>query len=80
MRKVERIIIMQTTVARKEDARKMSDVLLGGRLAACIQIVGPIESRYWWRGKTSKSGEFLVLIKTAKRMEERGREINYTKC
>ena len=33
---------------KKEEAEKITKVLVEKRLAACVQIVGPIESTYWW--------------------------------
>jgi periplasmic divalent cation tolerance protein len=34
------------------------------KLAACVQINGPIESTYRWKGKVETSTEWLCLIKT----------------
>ena len=50
-------ILVTTTASTKEDAAKIAAVLLEGRLAACVQILGPIESRYWWNGKIEQSTE-----------------------
>jgi periplasmic divalent cation tolerance protein len=57
-------ILVTTTASTKEDAVKVATALLEGRLAACVQILGPIESRYWWNGKIEQSPEWLCLIKT----------------
>jgi periplasmic divalent cation tolerance protein len=38
--------------------------LLGDRLAACAQRIGPIVSRYWWEGTVEQAEEWLVLVKT----------------
>lgn len=57
-------ILVTTTASTKEDAAKIAAALLEGRLAACVQILGPIESRYWWNGKIEQSTEWLCLIKT----------------
>lgn len=42
----------------------MADSLLDARLAACVQIIGPVESRYWWQGNREIAGEWLCLVKT----------------
>ena len=42
----------------------VADSLLDARLAACVQIVGPIESRYWWRDEREVATEWLCLVKT----------------
>ena len=55
---------VMTTASTKDEAAKVATALLEGRLAACVQILGPIESRYWWNGKIEQSTEWLCLIKT----------------
>ena len=57
-------ILVTTTAPTKEDAAKIATALLEQRLAACVQILGPIESRYWWNGTIEQSPEWLCLIKT----------------
>ncbi len=57
-------IQVTTTTSSKDEAEKIARSLLGKRLAACVQVVGPIESHYWWKGKIEQSGEWLCIIKT----------------
>lgn len=38
--------------------------LVEEKLAACVQISGPIESIYRWKGKVEGTAEFLCLVKT----------------
>jgi periplasmic divalent cation tolerance protein len=47
-----------------EDARKIAAQLVEERLAACVQIVGPITSLYRWQGAVEEEKEFLLLIKS----------------
>jgi periplasmic divalent cation tolerance protein len=53
-----------TTTESRSDAESIADVLLDQRLAACVQIIGPIQSQYHWKGKREKSEEWLCLVKT----------------
>ena len=53
-----------TTVDEKEYAKRISDELVKERLAACVQIIGPIESTYRWEGNIEHSEEFICLIKS----------------
>ncbi|MEM2135476.1 MAG: divalent-cation tolerance protein CutA [Candidatus Freyarchaeota archaeon] len=55
-----------TTTGKKEDAKKIAQKLVEKRLAGCVQIVGPIESTYWWKGKVETSEEWLCFIKSEK--------------
>lgn len=57
-------IQVTTTVATKEDAEKIAQHLVGEKLAACVQILGPITSTYRWKGKVETASEWLCLIKT----------------
>jgi periplasmic divalent cation tolerance protein len=38
--------------------------LLTKRLIACAQTIGPMTSRYWWRGSINDAPEWLFLCKT----------------
>lgn len=53
-----------TTVATTDDAKHVAKTLLEARLAACVQIVGPIRSMYWWKGELIDEAEYLCVIKT----------------
>jgi periplasmic divalent cation tolerance protein len=56
----------QVTVScgSEDEARLVADALLRPRLAACVQIVGPVESRYWWEGQLESATEWLCLAKS----------------
>jgi len=53
-----------TTTAEKKDAEALAQAVLDRRLAACVQIGGPIESRYWWNNRVETATEWTVTIKT----------------
>ena len=57
-------IQVTTTASTKDQAAKIATAHLERRLAACVQVVGPIESHYWWNGKIEQSNEWLCIIKT----------------
>jgi len=68
---MEEYIQVVTAVEKKKDAEKIANILVEKRLAACVQIVGPIKSTYWWKGKIEKAEEWLCVIKSKKgRYEE----------
>ena len=52
-----------TTVATRDDARRIADILLTERLAACVQFL-PIESHYVWKGEKMAEPEIMLLAKT----------------
>lgn len=55
---------MLSTAGREQEARSIARRLVDERLAACVNIVGPIRSVYRWRGAVEEEPEFLLLIKT----------------
>ncbi|MGH8909600.1 MAG: divalent-cation tolerance protein CutA [Egibacteraceae bacterium] len=64
-------IQVMTTTDQEQEARALADALLEARLAACVQIVGPITSRYWWQGALEEATEHLLIIKTKAELLER---------
>jgi periplasmic divalent cation tolerance protein len=53
-----------STAGSKEEASRIANALVEAQLAACVNIVGPIESVYRWQNKVESAPEFLLLIKT----------------
>jgi periplasmic divalent cation tolerance protein len=53
-----------TTLGSEEEAERISTLLVERRLAACVQVIGPIESRYRWQGKVEHEREWQCLAKT----------------
>lgn len=46
------------------EAERVVDVLLDRRLAACVQVLGPVTSCYWWQGAREVATEWVCVIKT----------------
>ena len=55
-----------TTVASEEEAGRIAALLVERRLAACVQVVGPIVSRYRWQGQVEEEREWQCLAKTTR--------------
>ena len=53
-----------TTAGSEEEAERIATELLERRLAACVQILGPIVSRYRWQGALETAQEWQCLAKT----------------
>ena len=56
-------IAVITTVASRDDARRIATALVERRLVACAQI-SQIESLYHWDGALQDDPEFRLLLKT----------------
>ncbi|SRR5690242_20644065 len=56
--------IVLTTVGTREEGQKIARGLVERRQAACVNIIGPIESVYRWKGVLDGAEEYLLIIKT----------------
>ncbi len=54
------------TASNTKEAEKISKTLLKEKLAACVNTVPKVESRYWWKGRIEKAKESLLIVKTRK--------------
>ena len=61
------IIQIATTVESKADAARIAAALVKERLAACVQVSGPLESTYWWKDQLETSQEWLCTVKTMRK-------------
>jgi periplasmic divalent cation tolerance protein len=57
-------IVVMLTAASREEAVRLAEMLVGARLAACVQILPEMESVYWWQGTIRREPEVLLLAKT----------------
>ena len=67
---MEEYIQVVTAIEKREDAEKIAKALVEKRLAACVQILGPIVSTYWWKDNIETAEEWLCVIKSKKDVYE----------
>jgi len=58
--------IILVTCANKKEAGFIAEKLIKDKAAACVNIVGKVESVFWWKGKVDHSKEVLLIIKSRK--------------
>ncbi len=72
--------LVLVTCASEEQAAAISRTLVSERLAACVNLAGPIRSIYRWRERIEDDREVLMLIKTRvsliPRLERRVKELH----
>ena len=69
-------IVVVMTAASSEEAGQIAEILIGSRLAACVQILPGIESIYRWKGTVTRDTEVLLLAKTTRmRFDELERRV-----
>ena len=52
------------TAGSRDEARKIGKALVVSRLAACVNILGNINSFYMWEGKVQDETEVVMIAKT----------------
>jgi periplasmic divalent cation tolerance protein len=63
--------LVLSTCGSHEVATKIARALVDGQVAACVNVLGPMESVYRWKGIVETSQEFLLVIKTTAENFER---------
>ncbi len=58
------LLQVTTTAPTRDEADGIALALVAARLAACVQVIGPMTSRYWWDGAVQTAEEWLCLAKT----------------
>lgn len=60
----ELVYFVYVTCADREEAGRIARSVVRERLAACANILGSIESVYWWDGELCEGEETALLLKT----------------
>jgi periplasmic divalent cation tolerance protein len=73
-------VVVLMTAGSRDEAVRLAEMLVGSRLAACVQILPEMESVYWWEGAMERTPEHLLLVKTTldnfARLEEEVRALH----
>ena len=56
-------IVVLVTAGSREEAETIGRTLVGERLAACVNVVGPIRSIYRWQEAVEEAEEHLLIVK-----------------
>ena len=49
-----------------DKAQALAELLVGERVAACVNVVGGVQSVYRWKGAVHQDGEALLVAKTTR--------------
>jgi periplasmic divalent cation tolerance protein len=76
--------LLYVTAPTRDVAMTLAHALVGERLAACANLLGPIQSVYWWDGKVNDEPEVALILKTRTELvgeaTERLRELHPYSC
>ena len=57
-------IVVLTTVQKRQEAETLAGKIIEAKLAACVQVLPPMMSFYFWENRIQADSEHLLLIKT----------------
>jgi periplasmic divalent cation tolerance protein len=58
------VVSVYAVFANAEEAERIGRTIIEERLAACINILGPIRSIYRWKGRIETADEVAAIFKT----------------
>ena len=74
------VLVLTTLPPDARDSAEFARLLVEERLAACVNILPPMESVYRWEGRVERESERQILIKTTRErladLWERVRELH----
>jgi periplasmic divalent cation tolerance protein len=59
------VISVYAVFANAEEAERIGRIVVEERLAACINILGPVRSIYRWQGAVESADEVAAILKTS---------------
>jgi periplasmic divalent cation tolerance protein len=63
--------IIYITTSGISESKKIAQILLEKKLAACINIIPSIESIYLWKGEVEEDSESIMVVKTRSNFVEK---------
>lgn len=57
------MFVAWTTVETREQADTLARQMVESRLAACVQVEGPIRSTFRWQGRVQQADEYRLMVK-----------------
>jgi periplasmic divalent cation tolerance protein len=58
------MLVVLATAPNIEESERLAQKIVEARLAACVQVLPPMTSFYFWENAVQKESEHLLLIKT----------------
>src|SRR6516225_3831464 len=61
-------VVILVSSHKLTEAKRIARQLVDSKLAACVNILPPVESIYRWQGKVAVEKEFLMFIKSTRKL------------
>ena len=59
------VVTVYATFTDAAEAERIGRTVVEVRLAACINLLAPCTSFYWWEGKVTQAAEVPAILKTS---------------
>src|SRR5881275_671779 len=59
------VVSVYAVFANAEEAERIGRTVVEERLAACVNVLGPIRSIYHWKGAVESADELAAIFKTS---------------
>lgn len=69
--KMASAVVVLSTAGSRDEAERIARALVDERLAACVNVIGPITSIYRWKGAVERADEMLLVVKTRRALTAR---------
>jgi periplasmic divalent cation tolerance protein len=56
--------VVLSTASSADEARRIAEALVEGRLAACVNVLSGVSSTYRWKDAVERADEWLLIVKT----------------
>ncbi|MBN2141670.1 MAG: divalent-cation tolerance protein CutA [Desulfovibrionaceae bacterium] len=56
--------LVYMTASSQGEAEALGRMLVERRLAACVNLIGDVNSMYWWKGRVERAQEVVLVAKT----------------
>jgi periplasmic divalent cation tolerance protein len=60
------VMLVYATAPDAAEAERIGRAVVTERLAACVNVLGPTRSIYWWQGKVEEASEASLILKTTR--------------
>ena len=60
----EKHIVVFITAETPGQCREIADTLVAEKLAACVNVVPKVQSKFRWKGRIESANESLLMVKT----------------
>lgn len=67
----QKLTLIYTTLGSEQEAIDLANLLITKKVAACVNLIGPLRSFYTWDNKATNSTEWALVCKTPTELSQK---------